>query len=358
MQSSLSIYAGPTALKQLREEGVHPSQFTVMAGASGGPKWFVLYGLDRYLFGEFLPRRSEPLRTLGSSAGAWRMCCLATAEPVAAIERLARLYSEEQYSEAPTTGEITAKAEAMLSGTLGANGAAEIAANRKVLTTLIADRSRGFGSSHNRSLQVAALGCAALANLASRKLLSVFLERTLFSSLGAESPWHGESDLRTVSVQLTEQNVMPAMMATGAIPYVLEGVRDIPGARRGLYWDGGITDYHLDMNFHAGEGLVLYPHFSSAVIPGWFDKSLHWRRAHDARFDRVVLVTPSPEFVASLPFGKIPDRKDFETLDTAQRVRYWREVLAASEAMATDFAALVETGDGLDRVKPFSARER
>ena len=35
-----------------------------------------------------------------------------------------------------------------------------------------------------------------------------------------------------------------------------------------------------------------------------------------------------------------------------------REVLAASEAMATDFAALVETGDGLDRVKPFSARER
>jgi hypothetical protein len=39
-------------------------------------------------------------------------------------------------------------------------------------------------------------------------------------------------------------------------------------------------------------------------------------------------------------------------------VRYWREVLAASEAMATDFAALVETGDGLDRVKPFSARER
>ena len=96
MKSSLSIYAGPTARAQLLEQGVTAAQFKVMVGASGGPKWFVLYGLDRYLFGDFLQRRTEPLLTLGSSAGAWRMCCLATADPVAAIERLAKLYSEEQ----------------------------------------------------------------------------------------------------------------------------------------------------------------------------------------------------------------------------------------------------------------------
>ncbi len=358
MKSSLQIYAGPTALSSLQSQGIHPDQFKVMVGASGGPKWFVLYGLDRYLFGDFLPKRSAPLYTLGSSAGAWRMCCLATADPVAAIERLAKLYSEEQYSATPTTREITEKAELMLRGTLGRSGAAEIAANQNIRTTIIADRSRGLGASRRKSLQTATLGAAALANVVSRRSLSLFFERTLFSTMGSASPWSGESDLRTASVQLTADNVVPAMMATGSIPYVLDGVRDIPGARPGLYWDGGITDYHLDMNFHAGEGLVLYPHFSSAIIPGWFDKALSWRRAQEAHLDRVVLITPSPEFVASLPHGKIPDRSDFENLSGEERVRCWRLVLAASERMADDFAALVERGVGLEQVLPIAKRSR
>lgn len=358
MISSLSVFAGPTALAQVKERGVSAQQFSTLVGASGGPKWFVLYGLDRYLFGDFLPQRTEPLRTLGSSAGAWRMCCLATADPVAAIERLAHLYSTERYSDKPTPREITEKAEAMLAGTLGPSGAAEIAANQQVLTTIVADRSRGFGSSRHRGLQAAALGGAAIANLASRRALSLFFERTLFSTLGNDSPWASARDLRTATVTLRSDNVMQAMMATGSIPYVLEGVRDIPGATKGLYWDGGITDYHFDMDFHSGDGLVLYPHFSSSVIPGWFDKPLTWRRVQEKNFDKVLLVTPSAEFVAGLPYGKIPDRNDFETLDAEERVRCWRAVLDASKRMADDFQQLVETGVGLDKILPFGQRAR
>ena len=358
MQSSLSIYAGPTARAQLLEQGVTASQFNVMVGASGGPKWFVLYGLDRYLFGTFLQERTEPLLTLGSSAGAWRMCCLATADPVAAIDRLAKLYSEEQYSDTPTQREITLKAEAMLAGMLGPTGAVEIASNERFLTTIVADRSRGFGSSRHKGLQTASLGLAALANVVSRRSLSLFFERTLFSTQGRESPWAFVDDLRTTLVPLRENNIMQAMMATGAIPYVLEGVRDIPGAPSGLYWDGGMTDYHFDMDFHAGDGLVLYPHFSAEVIPGWFDKALPWRRAHAQHYDRVVLVTPSKEFVATLPNGKIPDRKDFEKLGADERIRCWRQVLKASERLADDFQELVESGVGLDRIRPFSERDR
>ncbi len=358
MQSSLSIYAGPKARTQLLEQGVTASQFNVMVGASGGPKWFVLYGLDRYLFGTFLQERTEPLLTLGSSAGAWRMCCLATADPVAAIDRLAKLYSEEQYSDTPTQREITLKAEAMLAGMLGPTGAAEIASNERFLTTIVADRSRGFGSSRHKGLQTASLGLAALANVVSRRSLSLFFERTLFSTQGRESPWASVDDLRTTLVPLRENNIMQAMMATGAIPYVLEGVRDIPGAPSGLYWDGGMTDYHFDMDFHAGDGLVLYPHFSAEVIPGWFDKALPWRRAHAQHYDRVVLVTPSKEFVATLPNGKIPDRKDFEKLGADERIRCWRQVLKASERLAVDFQELVESGVGLDRIRPFSERDR
>ena len=48
--SSLSILAGPKALAELREHGLSPARVRVFVGASGGPKWLVLYGLDRVLF--------------------------------------------------------------------------------------------------------------------------------------------------------------------------------------------------------------------------------------------------------------------------------------------------------------------
>jgi len=40
MTSSINIYAGQTALKKIQSEGFQQQHFNVMAGASGGPKWF------------------------------------------------------------------------------------------------------------------------------------------------------------------------------------------------------------------------------------------------------------------------------------------------------------------------------
>lgn len=356
--SALSIYAGPTALARIREEGFHEHQFKVLAGASGGPKWFVLYGLDRYLFGEFFKHRSDELVTLGSSAGAWRMCCLATSNPVAAIDRLAHLYSHESYSTKPTVGEITDKARAMLDLVIGAEGPEEIIANKLFRTHIIASRGRGIGSSRVKALQMIALASSAVANVASRRALSLFYERAIFSNMGQLSPYADLVDLKTSSVELKADNVQEAMIASGAIPFVLEGVRDIKGAGQGLYWDGGITDYHLDIPFHEGPELVLYPHFSASVIPGWFDKKLVWRKVKEDNFHNVVMLTPSKEFVRSLPHGKIPDRVDFQRLDYEDRVKYWQQVLDRSKALAEEFAALVDTGRGLDSIQPFASRDR
>lgn len=352
--SSLTIYAGSHALKRLRSEGINAEQFKVMLGASGGPKWFVLYGLDRYIFGEFFARRERELITLGSSAGAWRMCCLATADPVAAIERLAKRYSEEQYSDQPTTDEITEKAQQMLVDTLGASGIREIAENEIFRTHIIADRARGIGSSQIKQLRMLQLLSSALLNTVSRKTLSLFFERTIFSNMGPLSPFKAADDLKTVHVALNEGNLMDAMMASGSIPFVLNGVRDILSAKQGLYWDGGITDYHFDFPFHSGDDLVLYPHFSATVIPGWFDKRVPWRQVNPRNFENVVLVVPSKEFVAQLPYGKIPDRTDFETLDYASRLAYWSEVLEKSKLLADDFAALVESGKGIEDIHLFT----
>lgn len=354
--SSLSIFAGSLARKRLLAEGLNADQFRVMLAASGGPKWFVLYGLDRYLFGEFFANRERELITLGSSAGAWRMCCLATANPVAAIDKLARRYSEEEYSTQPSSDEVTAKAQQMLREMLGEGGIQEIVENKIFRTHIITDRARGLGSSKLKSLQLLTLIKSAFLNVLSRKSLSLFYERNIFSNMGQMSPWLNASDLATKNIVLSEENLIDAMMASGAIPFVLNGVRNIAGAQPGLYWDGGITDYHFDFPFHAGDDLVLYPHFSSSIIPGWFDKKLPWRGVNTKNFENVVLLTPSREFVASLPHGRIPDRTDFKNFNYSERVSYWRTVLDKSKRIADDFSALVNTGAGIENIEPFTGK--
>jgi hypothetical protein len=134
------------------------------------------------------------------------------------------------------------------------------------------------------------------------------------------------------------------LLASASIPLVLEGVRDIPGAPAGLYWDGGIVDYHLHLPYAAVPDLVLYPHFSDRIVPGWLDKSLPWRVARGPWLDDVVLLAPTREFLATLPHGKLPDRGDFRRYagDDARRMRDWRRAMAECERLAEAFYAFVE----------------
>jgi hypothetical protein len=67
----LNIYAGNNALKTIEQEGFKPELFSSFLGASGGPKWFVLSGLDKYIFGDFFAGRTAPLNVIGTSIGSF-----------------------------------------------------------------------------------------------------------------------------------------------------------------------------------------------------------------------------------------------------------------------------------------------
>lgn len=67
-------------------------------------------------------------------------------------------------------------------------------------------------------------------------------------------------------VALNAGNLRQALLASGSIPMVMEGVRDLPGAGAGTFRDGGLLDYHLDLPY-SGDDIVLYPHFTDRVIP-------------------------------------------------------------------------------------------
>jgi len=332
----LSIYAGPSAMKTIQEQGVNPQMFTSLLGASGGPKWFVLYGLDKVLFSEFMDKATHPVDIIGSSIGAFRSACFAHKDSKAAIERLAERYSNTVYSEKPTVKEITDKGVALLANMMGEQGVSEVLNNDLRRLHIVVAKSRGMAAKEIRWQQGAALGLAAARNALGRAKLQKSFTRVVFSNTESLFPFSEQVPIKTEHVALSSENFLMALMATGSIPMVIEGVPDIPGAGPGVYRDGGIVDYHFDMKINTS-GLVLYPHFVKTPIPGWFDKALKKRQCHPSSYDNVVMLVPSDEFVANLPYGKIPDRKDFESMSAEQRIPYWHAVMAESERLGEAF---------------------
>lgn len=327
-----------------------------MAGASGGAKWLVLGGLDRALATHFIARRREKLFLLGSSIGAWRSCCHAQHDPLAAFERFERAYLAQRYSSKPSAAEVSRGTQGILDALLGAHGTTEILSHPLLRLNVVAVRAKHLAAVETSWVQQLGLGLAALGNLVSRRTLGLFFERFLFHDPRDKAPFMDDRLLSSQPVALTADNLAPAVMASGAVPLVLQGVPSIPGAPPGVFRDGGIVDYHFDCPLSGDDGLVLYPHFYPYLVPGWFDKQLPWRRAGLRALDRTVILCPSEAFVAALPGGKIPDRKDFWAFDDEERLRRWRIAIAAARQLGEEFAALVEN-DGLPaRAEAFPRR--
>ena len=341
MADALQVFAGREAAHQLARHGWSASHFDLVLGASGGPKCFAIGALDRYLFGEFLQTSSQALALLGSSVGAWRHACLAQPDPVAALDRLHDAYIHRSYSERPDGDEITAASREILQHFLGRDGPTHIVRNTRIRQHIVTARGRGACGSRHPLLLPLGLAAAAATNALDRRLLQQSFERVLFSNTTIGLPGLDLQGFATRHAALTEQNTEDVLLATASIPMLLNGVKDIPQAPAGQYWDGGVIDYHFDLTGYSGKGLVLFPHFSSNMVPGWFDKLLRGRHGRPGMFDRLVLLSPHPDFVARLPGAKIPDRSDFRRYTHRQRMDNWRACLQRGEAMAEDLRSLV-----------------
>lgn len=348
----LKFRAGAGAREAVRKHGFDVSSVGTIAGASGGAKWLVLSQLDRAILERVVPRLSGPVHLIGSSIGSWRFACYAQADPLAAIARFEKAYLEQSYSKKPDREEITAKSREILATILGDTGVAEILENPLFRTHVMAVRSRHVMASDNRLLLSSALVTAALLNAASRSTLGWSFERALFFDQRDVPPFFDVRGFPLQRVPLSPDNLEDAIAATGSIPLVLAGVPDIAGAKPGIYRDGGVIDYHLDLPHSARERITLFPHFYGRIVPGWFDKKLKWRRPQAGNVDRTILISPSDEFVASLPHGKIPDRTDFANFDSAERVRIWTQCVSACRALADEFLDVIEKDQLAARLEP------
>jgi hypothetical protein len=330
-------------------EGFRPDLFDTLVGASGGPKWLVLRHLDDALARHVTGPRATPLDTLGSSIGSFRHACHAQHDPHAALARFAESYVGQCYVGRPTMGQISRESDRILARLLGESGAEEIIGNERIRSHFVAARlrhDRGWDRGLGFQLQ---LGLAACQNALSRRALGRSFERVLFRPDGTRI---GFDDLPTLGYRLEANAVRHALLASGSIPLVMEGVRDIPGLP-GTFFDGGIVDYHFDFEFRRRPGLVLFPHFFDRIVPGWFDKPLKWRRPRPAALEDVVMLAPSDAFVAALPGGKVPDRNDLLELETNERIDRWQKVVERCRVLADEFDELIEAGRLAEAALPF-----
>lgn len=348
----LRFKAGPGAFEDLRKRGFSAERIGTIAGASGGAKWLVLSQLDRVVATRVLPALTGPVHLLGSSIGAWRFACYAQSDPLAALERFEAAYLDQSYSERPSAAEITRKSREVLEQLLGDNGPAEIVSHPSLRTHILTVRSRYLTSSERRPLLASGLLLAAVANAMSRRTLGAFFARGLFYDPRDLPPFYNVTGFPLERIILTEHNLADAIIASGAIPMVLQGVRDIRGAPPGIYRDGGVIDYHLDLPLGEPDRLTLYLHFFEQLIPGWFDKRLSWRRHNPRHLDRTLLICPSSEFISTLPGGKVPDRTDFVSMPSSQRIAVWRSVIAACRALAEEFDDVLEKDRLAARLEP------
>jgi len=348
---TLDIYAGKKAFTTIKEKGFKQELFTSFLGASGGPKWFVLSGLDKYLFGEFFQQRSTPLKVIGSSIGSFRTACFCQDKPVEAINRFIDAYLSITYEGRPTPEQVTESSVPILKAILGYNqeGIEQIVNNELFKAHFIVTKSHGLVAKESKYWQLLGLVKSFTLNAFSRSLLTGQYQRFIFQQGDSDLAIFDPDGFSTKKVTLSPANLKDALLASGCIPLVMAGIKDIDGAEIGMYRDGGIVDYHFDFNIK-NSGLTLYPHFSSTVKPGWFDKGLK-RSFRVENYDNTVLLCPSDEFIQSLPYNKISDRKDFEIMTDKNRVEYWQTIISRSDELVDDLSDFINK-QYFSRIKP------
>lgn len=359
--TNLMIFAGHRARAHIQTHGLQASDIAAIPGAAGGPKGLILNGLDRFIFGDWLASQERPRQFIGASIGAWRMAAACSPDPLAALDRLATQYTEAQcYRKGAKPDEISAVCDGMIRTILADEAHAIVNhPTRHLLAWVNRGKPALFGT--NGRARKRGFAAAVLANTASRGKIGRYLERVVYSHPAAALDWL-KTPFDTIPGEfrdLDAANIKSALLASGSIPFILNAVMDIPGSPPGPYWDGGLTDYHLGLPYERLDGLVLYPHFVPSITPGWLDKWVKRRHTPAAWLTNVILICPSPEFVASLPEGKIPDRSDFAGygFDHAVRMRNWRTCIAESQRLADEWATFVRQPD-MSQVLPLGDARR
>jgi hypothetical protein len=361
---ALTFHAGPLALAQIGAHGLRAQDIAIVPAAAGGPKGLIFQALDQWIFGQWLPSAPRERILIGSSIGAWRMAAACQRDPVSAFARLGELYAGQRYtSSKPTPHEIGEVVQGLLGEFLRGHEHDIVSHPHHRLHLLAVRGKASLAAPLHARAELRGFAAAALHNAGARAWLGRLLERVVIGDARAAAPWLRErfDGFTTHFSSLGRENLASGLLASGTLPLLMKPVTGIVDVPPGSYWDGGIIDYHLALPYAraAGEStgeLVLYPHFTRHIVPGWLDKGFPWRRAARANrgwLDNVLIIAPSEAFLRTLPRGRLPDRTDFKQygLDHDERIRNWRQAIGAGQRLRDELAEFVARPD-LSRLQP------
>lgn len=351
----LCIKAGETAYARIRDGGFSLDAFNSYAGPAVGPRWLIASGFDLTLLKENALGRLRPVTLIGASAGAWRFAAWIQPEAEKSYRRLLESYITTVYSRADKPVTIRKSLTAIINKSIETDALPFALNHRKYRLAIVTARAKNLTASEIGLFQRLGFASSFLFNAINRSMLYAFFERVVFYSGPKPPAFTLRPEFRGVHVPLSVPNFKAALVATGAIPILVAGVRDIFGAPRGIYRDGGIIDYHLAGNYAAKETdlTLLFTH-QDRLIPGWMDKRLKARKPSPEDVSNIIMVYPSESFIASLPLGKVPDRGDFKTFvdDPETRIANWRKAVALAEPLGEIFMELAVSGKIKDVVQP------
>ena len=344
----IRIKAGKKAYNLIKDGGFSFDSVTTYVGPAVGPRWLVGSGFDLALIeSRKLGSKAKPVLLTGASAGAWRFAAWVHPEPEKSYTQLLKAYIRLPFKKTHTPETLHDALVRVINAYVKDDAIPFALANDHYRLAFTTARARNLAASETAWIQWLGLSFAYLFNRMSGANLPLFFERVVFYNGPRPPQFCFKEDFRGKAVPLNPINFKYALLASGAIPMIITGIRDIYGAPTGIYRDGGLVDYHLNHDY-AGreEDVTLFFHHQERVIPGWLDKNLKKRHPRAGVLDSVLMVHPSEDLVQKFPNGKIPDRDDFAIFmdDPKERIKNWENVVDLCAPLGELFIEAVESG--------------
>jgi hypothetical protein len=346
-RENIRVRAGKRAYDLIRAGGFSLDRIATYFGPAGGPRWLVASGFDLTLIREGALGKRQPVWLVGASAGAWRFAAWLQPEAEKSYRALMEAYISATYGRKDTPATILQSLTAIVNRYIDDDALSFVLTCKPYRLAILTCRAKHLTAFERSWVQKTGFLLGLLANLLHPALVHHFAERIVFY-YGAQPPdFCLRKGFRGRFFPLSEVNFKAAVVASGAIPLAVAGVRDIFAAPDGVYRDGGLIDYNINQDYRTRSGgLTLFFHHQDRIIPGWMDKGIKKRRPPDEFLESVVMVYPSEGFVEGLPDGRIPDRGDFETFidDPATRIANWRRTVELAAPLGEDFLELIASG--------------
>ncbi len=331
----LRIKAGKNARKRILEKGIQAADVKVFSAAAAGPKWLIMFELDKFLISHFFKNTTHKIHFAGGSIGSWRAMTYCLHDALQAIERLHHAYVHQAYSDAPFGKEVSDGIQKIVTNALGENGFQDLLQPNQRHLHISVSRATFKTDGKISTFQKLKFVPAYLVNIFSRNAMSKYFERVIFTN--ANQPIYKPDGYQSHHRNISEENLLKALCASGSIPFYMS-----PMMMEGYeHWDGGAADYHMALNYAIEDGLVFFPHYRSFVNPGWFDKFWPGRTASPEVLKNTLMLYPTKEFIQLLPEKKLTSTDDFFNHDDETRIKIWKEVSDLGKLLVEDFQKLL-----------------